>query len=112
MNTEKKNQSNKRWKEKHKEHKKEYDKNCQREYQRDYRRREEPRKKINVRQRTEYLVKNNLLLKDKCQFCDSSENLEIHHRTYNNPEINDLIILCQGCHKALHIEQNRKGGQS
>lgn len=43
----------------------------------------------------------------KCQLCGGSNNLNTHHRTYENKgmEINnmgDLIVLCQECHQKFH----------
>lgn len=43
----------------------------------------------------------------KCELCGSTENLQIHHKTYihHGKEIfylNDLIVLCGRCHKNEH----------
>ena len=43
----------------------------------------------------------------KCQLCNSNENLNVHHRTYEHHgyelyHINDLICLCQDCHEIHH----------
>lgn len=40
-----------------------------------------------------------------CAVCDSSDRLEVHHRTYERrgcewPE--DLVVLCNGCHSRQH----------
>lgn len=40
-----------------------------------------------------------------CQLCGKTEQLHVHHNSYKNlgeerPE--DLIVLCQGCHKKFH----------
>ncbi len=51
--------------------------------------------------------KRSLILKrdgDRCQTCLSTEDLEVHHKTYVNlgdelPE--DLITLCHECHEAI-----------
>lgn len=42
---------------------------------------------------------------NRCALCNSSKNLNVHHRTYWNrgnelPE--DLILLCNECHKKFH----------
>ncbi len=42
---------------------------------------------------------------NRCQLCNSPDNLHVHHRTYENigkenPE--DLIALCRGCHYLFH----------
>lgn len=45
----------------------------------------------------------------KCQICNSPENLNTHHRTYERlgKELDgDLIVLCQKCHKLF--EENKK----
>lgn len=45
--------------------------------------------------------------KHRCQLCNSSSQLQVHHRTYKNrgwedqhPE--DLTVLCSDCHKKHH----------
>lgn len=42
----------------------------------------------------------------KCAFCKSTENLNIHHRTYENlgneDVRHDLVTLCEKCHKEVH----------
>lgn len=42
----------------------------------------------------------------KCAFCKSTENLNVHHLTYdrigNENVRHDLVTLCQDCHKKLH----------
>lgn len=42
----------------------------------------------------------------KCVFCKSTENLNVHHLTYdrigNENVRHDLVTLCQDCHKKLH----------
>jgi hypothetical protein len=42
----------------------------------------------------------------RCQVCNSPDNLNAHHRTYENlghekPE--DLFVLCQNCHEIFYI---------
>ena len=40
-----------------------------------------------------------------CERCSSSKNLQLHHLTYQRLGLeleNDLIILCQKCHKEIH----------
>jgi hypothetical protein len=42
----------------------------------------------------------------RCQFCNSSERLEAHHRTYERrgAELDDdLVALCDRCHDGLHV---------
>ena len=47
----------------------------------------------------------------KCQLCNSSVRLEVHHRTYEHlgdelPE--DLTVLCADCHRAHSRRMSRK----
>ena len=50
----------------------------------------------------------NLKLKqadNKCQLCNSADNLQIHHRTYKRvyeEDLNDLTVLCSYCHYRFH----------
>jgi 5-methylcytosine-specific restriction endonuclease McrA len=44
---------------------------------------------------------------NKCAFCGSSENLNVHHRTYEHrgrehTHISDLVVLCNSCHAKFH----------
>lgn len=63
------------------------------------------------------VLRNYRLDKDnhKCAHCDSTQQLNVHHITYNNlgnedPD-KDLITLCQQCHNKLHniAGYDRKG---
>jgi len=41
----------------------------------------------------------------KCQLCNASSSLSVHHRTYENvfnEQLSDLIALCDKCHKKFH----------
>lgn len=41
----------------------------------------------------------------RCQFCPSTHNLIVHHRTYarrGREKLSDLAVLCKDCHDALH----------
>lgn len=41
-----------------------------------------------------------------CYICGSSENLNLHHKTYKrigNERLNDLIYLCAPCHSYVHL---------
>lgn len=43
--------------------------------------------------------------KFKCQLCSNTNNLHVHHNTYKNignEKKEDLIVLCDGCHKKFH----------
>jgi len=58
--------------------------------------------------------KNKRLLKlsqadNKCQVCNSPDNLHVHHRVYGNlfaENDNDLIVLCGSCHQLFHKNKN------
>lgn len=43
----------------------------------------------------------------KCQRCDASEKIEVHHKTYDRigaENVNtDLAILCEDCHDLYHM---------
>ena len=41
----------------------------------------------------------------KCQMCDETKNLDVHHETYErvgDELLSDLAVLCRKCHKAFH----------
>lgn len=41
----------------------------------------------------------------KCQLCSSKQNIQVHHRTYENrgnEQNEDLIVLCRSCHQKFH----------
>lgn len=45
--------------------------------------------------------------KYKCELCASSENIAVHHKTYDNhgneiENLSDLIVLCSECHEKFH----------
>lgn len=45
----------------------------------------------------------------RCSICGSTEELNVHHKTYQNvfhEPLSDLITLCRKCHK----KQHHKGG--
>lgn len=46
-----------------------------------------------------------MLAGHRCQVCNASGRLEVHHRTYSrfeNENISDLVVLCPGCHGLYH----------
>lgn len=48
---------------------------------------------------------------NKCQLCNSTEGLNVHHRTYENHgdelhNMKDLICLCADCHSKFHGHEN------
>jgi uncharacterized protein with PIN domain len=41
----------------------------------------------------------------RCQVCNGSYRLQIHHRTYDRigkEKLDDLTVLCSTCHKLFH----------
>ncbi len=50
----------------------------------------------------------------KCEKCSSKHKIQVHHKTYKNifkEEPEDLIILCDYCHKSEHGIIKRKKGK-
>ena len=48
---------------------------------------------------------------NKCEYCGSSEKLEVHHKTYENHgdelhHLEDLVCLCHDCHAMIHKKRN------
>ena len=42
----------------------------------------------------------------KCAVCNSSQDVEVHHRTYERRGrelITDCLVLCKDCHKTVHV---------
>lgn len=42
---------------------------------------------------------------DRCQVCNSSKRLQVHHRTYERvgrEDPGDLVVLCTRCHRLFH----------
>lgn len=37
----------------------------------------------------------------RCQFCSSTDKLEIHHKKYTK-KLQDCLLLCLDCHKKIH----------
>lgn len=47
---------------------------------------------------------------NRCQICNSTENLNVHHRVYGNvgnEKPNDLTVLCKDCHSLFHNPNKR-----
>lgn len=47
----------------------------------------------------------------KCVLCGCNNNINIHHKSYKrlgHERLNDLIVLCQSCHKQLHDRYTNK----
>lgn len=50
----------------------------------------------------------------KCQVCNKSDKLNVHHRTYENrgnEQNKDLTVLCEDCHKLYHFGEESKNGR-
>jgi hypothetical protein len=46
----------------------------------------------------------------RCRACNSSEDLNVHHRTYEqrgNEDLNDLTTFCQSCHEHFHRKMSQ-----
>lgn len=46
----------------------------------------------------------------RCCLCNSTESLQVHHRTYQRlgqELMSDLILLCDRCHELHHISVGR-----
>jgi hypothetical protein len=72
-----------------------------RDYMKEYMKNKENHRKYLIRQRDRFSRKRGLiLLPEYCQLCGSQNNLEMHHKTYD--ESKDVIILCRVCHRKLH----------
>jgi 5-methylcytosine-specific restriction endonuclease McrA len=46
----------------------------------------------------------------KCQLCNNNSILHVHHKTYENhgyehEHLEDLIVLCEGCHRKFHDKE-------
>ncbi len=58
-------------------------------------------------------LKKKIINDESCEWCGSTESLTIHHKNtskkveYLNVERNDVLILCRGCHNALHLGLQR-----
>jgi len=61
------------------------------------RRRYEDRKQ---KERIQKIAYFNVLLGDKCEVCDSTENLVRHHFDYDKPL--NVTTLCRRCHRTIH----------
>lgn len=47
----------------------------------------------------------------RCQVCYSSQQLQVHHRTYErlwNELLSDLTVLCDPCHAKFHDKMSRR----
>lgn len=49
-----------------------------------------------------------------CGLCGSGHNLEVHHRNYKNlykESMEDLMLLCETCHRNFHRKKILKNGK-
>jgi 5-methylcytosine-specific restriction endonuclease McrA len=56
------------------------------------------------------LRKRKLIEKTKCESCEQTSNLDVHHLNYKNlfdVELCDLQVLCRKCHTAEHEKENK-----
>lgn len=61
----------------------------------------ENHRKFLIRQKDRHVVRKQLLRqKGYCELCGSEDNLEIHHKIYD--ESRNIILLCRKCHRTLH----------
>ena len=48
---------------------------------------------------------------ERCELCNRSSNLDVHHRTYErfggDEKMSDLIVLCRTCHSNFHDRLSR-----
>lgn len=47
--------------------------------------------------------------KNKCRSCKTTENLEVHHKTYKNignEKLSNLTLLCRNCHQKAHDQSD------
>lgn len=54
-----------------------------------------------------------LVDKKECAYCNSTENLLVHHLDHNryNNELTNLIVICKKCHQAHHCIRDEKTGR-
>jgi len=83
-------------------------------YIKEYFKDEENKKKYLIRQRDNSRLRRGKIKKNsECLFCESNNNLEMHHKNYK--EEGKIITLCKKCHGELHrkinLELNQQGGQ-
>ena len=39
---------------------------------------------------------------NECCICNSDKNLQIHHKSYEEQNINTLFLVCKSCHTDIH----------
>lgn len=86
---------------------KKYQNKYQKEYQREYHKRtdKDERKKYLCRQKTNWLIREGVLIKQPCEVCEEIKT-QAHHEDYDKPlEVN---WLCKKHHVELHLKQKEK----
>ncbi len=60
------------------------------------------KEKEKTRTKTRHLIEGGKIKKLKyCQKCNSTKNIEIHHKDYTNAY--NIIFLCRNCHRGEHL---------
>lgn len=44
----------------------------------------------------------------RCSICNRSVELECHHRTYENVQLNDLLPVCRDHHQMIYEDERRR----
>lgn len=50
----------------------------------------------------------------RCQICNNTKRLDVHHRTYErfgNEDLSDLTVLCRNCHELYHKSKDKKAAK-
>lgn len=51
----------------------------------------------------------------RCQICNSSKKIQVHHRSYHNAwgeeDLSDLIAMCSSCHFIFHASSKVKSSK-
>lgn len=55
----------------------------------------------------EHLRNEIIKQRKKCEKCQTTKNLEIHHKNYENNDLTNLVLLCARCHQNEHNIKNR-----
>ena len=68
------------------------------------------RTKVKARNKSSYLYRLGKINKDKCMFCGSEENLQLHHQDYQGKYAGYMAMcLCKNCHIKIHKQKNSWG---
>jgi len=89
--------SKKRTKEQNEKYKK-----YQREYHSEYQK-GRGREKYLLRSRAQVYFRDKIISeRKKCEECGSMNNLELHHKNYEENTMSNIKLLCRSCHKVEH----------